>query len=526
MLRQGRAETRSRPKLPKQNIEIQVKAPVRGWLSDSSIAGENPDAAEVLENMFPTTRGVRARRGSTKHATIGSTDAPTLMPYLGPAAKALFGVCAGNIYNITAPASPTAIPAVATGGLTNNELSYLNFTTAGGDFLLTFNGVDLHRIYNGTTWAINTPAITGVSSANIIQACVHADRIWMVQKDSRKVWYLPILSIGGAATEFTIPFPKGGKILFITTWSADSGSGSANRFVAVTDEGDVRVYEGDFPGGTFRLFGAYSIPKPLGRFAFEQIAGDVLIATVGGVVPMSEVISKDPAALKTTAVSKGIEPDWLKRTVIYPNKNWKVAKWDVANLAFVSVPVDIAGNVPECLAVNLITGSWCRVTGWDCRSMVVYDDKLFFSTSNGIVAIADTGGSDMGAAYTCRLAMWPSRFETLDDKQFMQVLPTFEASTPFSYKISVSVNNKIDWPVPPAPPINALASAVWDVGKWDEMIWDATGVKVVSNSQWRSVKGQGRVGALLMQMQFQNTTPPDVEYTDSILAFSKASFVS
>ena len=561
MLLEARVASRQGPSTIKKHMESVQPAPVGGWVSNASIAKENPLAAEVMENFFPTERGVRARGGSLLFASVGLAPIESLMVYKSGLTEKLFASMAGGIYDVSNPASPTATITPAVTGLTSNEYSYINYATGGGEFLFAVNGTDLHRVYNGTAWAANVPAITGVSTANISQVWVHAERIWLVEKGKKVAWYLPVDTLGGAALDFSLQgvFREGGALLFGATWSQDSGDGSDDRCVFVSDQGEVAVYGGDYPGGTtWNKFGRYDIAKPLGKNAFHKVGGDLLIMTVSGIVALSEVISKDPAALNVTAITKYIEPDWKRYALAHSDKPWTFVKWDEKNIGFVSVPSDtttvtgpsslwnttftwgssvwgLSGatittpvGTPQILAVNLQTGRWSKITGWDARSMAVFKGEFVFGTNSGSVHYGDTSGSDNGISYECRMAYWPSRFDYAGEKQFLQVASVFEHSTPFLARVSITTNNRLTWSVAPPAPAEADGGALWDVSVWDGqgVVWDAEGEKRVTYKKWASLTGRGRVGALMVQMLFNNQTTPDVEYTDSLVTYETVGIVT
>jgi hypothetical protein len=83
----------------------------------------------------------------------------------------------------------------------------------------------LGRNFDGTTWT--TPSITGVTSATLINVASYKTRLWFVQKDTTKAWYLGTSSISGAATSLEMgdKFREGGKLLHIGSLSRDSGAG-------------------------------------------------------------------------------------------------------------------------------------------------------------------------------------------------------------------------------------------------------------------------------------------------------------
>ena len=63
------------------------------------------------------------------------------------------------------------------------------------------------------------------------------------------LWYLPLNSISGAASEFPIGnfLQKGGKIVAIIPWTIDSGHGSDDLFCILSSEGEIAVYSGTDP---------------------------------------------------------------------------------------------------------------------------------------------------------------------------------------------------------------------------------------------------------------------------------------
>ena len=555
MLREARVQSRPPVQTAKRHKEVVLPTPVGGWSSSASIAKENENQAEVMENFIPTSKGIRAKGGSQRQATTGLFAVKDLLVYHGTTSEECFAASDGNVYNNTAPVSPTTVITPAVTGQTSDEYGQVTMAIAGNQFLLAFNGTDPHLVYDGAAWAVNTPAITGVSSADINQAWVHANRIWMVEKDSQTAWYLPVDSIGGLASDFAVPFKRGGKLLAGATWSSDSGAGSDDRCVFWSDKGEVAVYGGDYPGGPvgFTLFGVYEMAEPMGRFAYDKVGGDLLFVTRNGIVPLTEVTQKDPAALTTTAITRNIEPDWKLLTEQFPDRNWRFIKWEQRNLGIIAVPsnsAQVSGSslwgstfiwgitpwgsgwtieapvgTPLCFVVNLQTGAWAKITGWDCRSMAVFNGEFMFGTSSGAVMFGDKGGNDAGRPYECRLAYWPSRFGYVGEKQFLQLAGVFEHSTSFNPKFSISTNNKLTWAASPSPPPDDNTSSTWDSGTWDNAVFDAKGEKRVRYEKFVSLNRRGRVGAVMLQMTFNNATTPDVHFTDALVTYEEAGVV-
>jgi hypothetical protein len=91
-------------------------------------------------------------------------------------------------------------------GLTNARWQYVNSSTSAGSFLMAVNGSDKLRGWDGSAWWTDgdgTHDITGVDTA----ACIHIQsfkrRVWLIQKNSGKVWYLPTDAIAGLLSPWT-----------------------------------------------------------------------------------------------------------------------------------------------------------------------------------------------------------------------------------------------------------------------------------------------------------------------------------
>ena len=62
---------------------------MRGWITSESLAADTPGSASVLDNFFPTTRGIRPRGGRFRHATIAGGVASLMAWRSGTRAKDL-----------------------------------------------------------------------------------------------------------------------------------------------------------------------------------------------------------------------------------------------------------------------------------------------------------------------------------------------------------------------------------------------------------------------------------------------------
>lgn len=181
---------------------MSMPAPVGGWNAKDPIAQMGPKDAVILDNFFPLTTEVSLRDGSVDHATGIPATVETLMDYSAPTgASTIFAAAGDSFYDVTAPG---VVGAAVQTGLSNAQWRSVNFSTPGGSFLYAVNGADDARLWDGTVWqsmnAVSVPAFTGVATNTLTHINVYARRLWFVQENTMKAWYLPVDSIGGAAT--------------------------------------------------------------------------------------------------------------------------------------------------------------------------------------------------------------------------------------------------------------------------------------------------------------------------------------
>lgn len=505
--------TPAQPRASRRSGFYSVAAPTRGWIANENLYLSQPLGARVLENFRPTSTGIQPRGGSKRWATIG-TVTESLMTYVNGPNNRLFAADETSIYDLTTIGSATTPPAPVVTGRTSGYYSKVQFTNSGGAFLIAVNGTDDALRFNGTSWsalnASSTPALTG--AANLSAVWKYRNRLFFTN-GTMSAWFLAINSIGGALSEIPLSgvFQKGGNLLFGATWSLDAGDGIDDKCVFVTTEGEFAVFEGSDPStaSDWDLVGRYDIAKPMGKNGFMQVGGDLLIETEDGIVPISMAINKDPAALSLSAVTRAIDPEWRKEVFSRRTLPWEIQKWPGKTLAVASLP--ITGNQDAyCFVVNLQTGAWAKYTGWDVRCLAVYQDQLYFGTSDGRVMQAEVGGNDDGMPYVCSYAGLPDHFNAPGQfKTIQSARATFVSGNAVKAKLSVGMDYNVNFPAAPAS-IDDFTTDVWDVGLWDVALWDAATVSRVS-SRWVSIGRSGTSIVPQLQMTFGITPPPMTE---------------
>lgn len=503
-------------------------APIRGLVLDENIAMPGPAGAQVLDNFVCTTTGIRARGGSQRYATLPG-PVMALLVYRAPAGK-MFAATATAIYDVSSAPNPMNATAVVT-GQTGGDYSSAMFGTAGGTFLYVVNGADKAQLYNGLNWtaidAASTPAITGADTATFSHVWSYANRLFFVQEGTMVAHYLPIDAIGGAAAALSLSgiFKMGGSLLCGATWSMDAGDGLDDKCVFISTEGEVAVYEGTNPGdaANWRLAGVYQISRPLGRNAVMRAGGDLLIATQSGLVPLSQAISKDPAALSMAAVSARIEPLWTSCAAVYDNP-WTIAKWPEKSIMLVAMSGTGRDDVTLCC--NLQTGGWSRWTNIGARVIEYFGGYVYAGGNDGTVKRLETGGSDMGRIYT---AVYIGAHEGMGAANVQKTALQARALFRTSHGINPQIRAHTDYILEPAPPPSTSvysAVGVWDDSKWDETVWDGASAAVALTSFWRSLGRTGYSIAPELQLSFAGIAPPNVELVSMDVTFTAGALVA
>lgn len=503
-------------------------APIRGWVLNENLATAQIGGARVLDNWICTTTGIRVRGGRIKHATLPAA-VKSLWRYNSTTDK-FFAATASAIYDATAPADPNVALTATVSGQTSGDYSVAQFGTAGGDFLYAVNGADKPRLFDGSTWtaidAASTPAITGVTTTSLSQVWSFANRLFFVQKNTSIAWYLPVDSIGGAAASFSLAgvFRKGGSLLFGAVWSLDTGSGLDDKCIFVSTEGEVAVYAGTNPGSAadWSLQGLYQMPRPLGKNAYTQAGGDVLIATEVGLIPVSAAVQNDLAALESKAVSAPIAPYWQSQADQIAS-GWELLKVPSSGVMFVSQPA--TGGKGSALAINLLTGAWSRITGWDVQCLTEWNGFGYFGATDGCIYLMDQGGSDAGALYTALMLGQPDQMGAFgQQKTVLQMRAMFQTGSPINPYLSAQPDFR---ETPSAPPSSVpdYAVDVWDVGLWDVAKWDASQA-ILNAGNWTSAGVTGSVIAPELQLSFGVTPTPSVELVSIDAMFQTGAIVA
>ena len=326
--------------------------------------------------------------------------------------------------------------------------------------------------------------LTGIPS-RFVQAVVWKSRLWFVEKDSSRAWYMPVNSLYGtaAAFDFGVRMRSGGALAGLYNWSYDAGNGLDALLVGISSSGDVVIYQGTDPTSvsTFGLKGTWSVGAvPYGRRLATDFGGDMLVMSLLGLVPLSKlvvgqpVVGGDRSVYLTDKVSNYFALAAQSNRLL---QGWQVVLHPAEGALMLLLPT---GNGAACqpLVMPFSTRGW-----WPYRDLPIYSAQswggdLYFGTPDGRVCW-HTGYVD-GVLLSTPDAYEPVKFSCLTgfsnlgnarNKRIQLIRPTI-----------LSVSNAVVQATPryrfqttePAPPTAAAISAsgnVWDTATWDSSVW-------------------------------------------------------
>lgn len=461
-----------------------ISAPTGGWNARDSIANMAANDAVKLINWFPTTTDCELRGGQTDHATGITGTVKTLAVYNQTTGlNKLYAVDDNDVWDASSSGAATAQSAT----VTNGKFQHINFGDGTNNWLIMVNGDDKPLYYDGSTWTSvdsgTTPALTGLTSTNIIHVNEYKGRIFFIEKNSLSFWYLAAGAAGGALTEFDLSSfcKEGGYLMWMATWSFDSGDGPDDAAVFMTSEGEVIVYRGTNPASAsdWVLTGVYKIGKPLGRRSFLKYEGDLIAITQNGIYPLSAALQSED---KRLALSDKIENAFNLAASSYgSNFGWDATYLPLKSAILFNIPLAEGGD-HEQYVMNTITKAWCKFDSWNGECFAQFNNELYFGGST-VVQKAWNGTSDDGSEI---IAIGKTAFnyfgQTSQQKRFTLFRPLLQTNGNISFLTGMDVDFS-DNDITGLSEYSVISGATWDASNWDEGYWSSS-LEIVRN--WTS----------------------------------------
>ena len=419
------------------------------------------------------------------------------------------------ISSITRVGTLATLTTAASHGLsTGNQvtISGANPTAYNGTYIITVTGLATFTYVMATTPASSATTvgsyavqlyITGVNSANLIHVNLFKNRLFYTQKDSLKVWYLPVNAIGGAAEQLDFGgiARNGGYIQAMATWTLDAGQGADDYAVFITNMGEVIVYNGTDPANaeTWALKGVWQLGYVYNRRCFFKWSGDVLLLTQDGLVPLASALQSsrlDPRVNLTDKIFYAISQ---AASLYSGNFGWQVMYFASPNMLLINVPTN---SGTQQFVMHTITKAWGQFTGINANCFEMNGDQLYFG-GLGLVGKYFDGYSDNGTNINASVQQAYSYFDAPGQlKRFTLVRPILQTDNG-APSVLCGINVDFDYQ-------NQLGTVTFNpsatsLGVWDGAIWDVSswGGNLSLNKIWQSVSGLGFSGGMNMSMASQ-----------------------
>lgn len=488
-----------------------IPACVGGLNDRDGIAEMPPSDAVILENWWPYPSYLGIRKGSSSHVTGLPSTVETLVEYLPTTGgSTLFAAAGTSIYNVT---TAGAVGAAVQTGLSNARWENAQITTPGGSFLYLVNGVDKPRLWNGTAWTsidgASTPAITGVTTTLLAHVQLFKNRLFFVEKNAMRVWYLPVNSVGGSAAslDFGSIFRLGGFVQAVYTWTIDAGSGADDHFVVLSSNGEVAVYSGTDPSSAsaWNLVGVFTLGRPIGRRCGIKFGGDLAINCMEGVFPLGKGLLSSSVDRRVALTDKIQNSVSLAANSYANNYGWQLCQYPDNNMLILNVPAGNGQNY-QC-AQNTITGAWTKLTGWNATVWLNAATGLYYGDGNSIQK-AWTGNLDGTTPIQADVLPAFSYFgNKARNKYFTMVRPYLQSTGNPSvlYGLNTDFNA--------SDPQGALSytpstGMVWGSMVWGSMVW---GGGLTPITAWQTVGAVCNSAAVRLKIQNNGS---DVRFTN------------
>jgi hypothetical protein len=472
-----------------------LPAPMGSINTISSGSAMPPEDCIFRFNLIPAEYGLRVRLGSREWVTGLGGEVLSLLPFTGstPGNSRLFAATQTGIWDVTSStAAPTQVVTFGTQDATSGHAISCVMATAAGHFLLVTDESNGYYVYteSGATWAkiaqgSGGTEINGVDPANFAFVAVWKNRVWFVEKNTGKAWYLGVNAIYGTAAShnFGARFKAGGDLRGLWSWTYDGGAGIDDALVAISGGGDVLIYQGTDPSSvnTFGLKGVWFVGGvPLGRRIASDSGGELVVMSTTGLLPLSQLTTGASAVDGRIYATLKIANAWNKLMLSTANlRGWSMAIHPLDATLIVTVPVG-AGLPSRQLAMSLSTKGWSEYRDLGMGiSQTPYGGTFYFGTTDGKVKIMDgyVDGvtlADPNAYADIQFSVLGA-FSTLgtpNQKQIGLIEASFqsEGSSP---PCSIEARYDFDFSEIGTAPEAASqpGTALWDTAIWDTSVW-------------------------------------------------------
>lgn len=416
----------------------------------------------------------------------------------------------GGTGNLTA----TVTTATAHNLLSDNQVTVIGADPAeyNGTFKITVTGANSFTYVmasepatDATTVGSYIPTgITGANSSTFVNVNLYKNRLWFVQEDTLKVFYLPVDSIAGAASpiDFGGIARNGGFLQAMGTWTIDAGEGVDDYAAFVTSNGECIVYTGTDPSdpNAWALKGVWQLGQTFTRRCFLKWSGDLLLLTADGLTPMASALQSsrlDPRVNLTDKIYFAVS----QAADLYgTNFGWQISYYAKQNMLIINVPTN---DGPEQFVMHSITKAWANFTDIGAKCFEIHDDDMYFGGNGYVGKFWDTN-ADNDTNITATVQQAYSYFDSRgQQKRFTMIRPILQVDNG-SPTIVCGINVDFDTTnaagsVTFSPA--TLGAGIWDTSLWDDAVWSGG---LVVNKVWQGVSGIGYSAGMFMNIASQD----------------------
>lgn len=343
------------------------------------------------------------------------------------------------------------------------------------------------------------PSVQGFDTRLAKDVQVYGRRIWFVEKNSFRVWYLGLESIAGTASSIDLApyFVLGGSLQGMVAWTVASAFGTTQYAVFVSSEGECLVYQGDNPdnSATWGLAGTFRIGRPIGQRFYERVGTDTVLITADGLMPLSKAAINNRLEQGDAVSFKIINLINTDIQTFGGQFGWQLKLYPLGNKIVCNAPRPQSGDTVQYV-MNTITNAWCRYINISAYCWELLEDSLYFGGDDGVYQ-AEAGSDDNGKAIVSDVQPAYSYFGAEGaQKLFTTVRPVVTANGNFQPAIGMSTDFTVSDPTSTPTLSLGLVGATWDVSLWNVGDW---GGQVQTSAKWQWATGLGFAGTVRMK---------------------------
>lgn len=398
--------------------ELLREPPIGGWNTRDALDNMPASDAVELENWFPDLGFMKSRGGSFKWCDLDpggdtSNGVETLLSYYSGSSEKLIACCDNQFYEVNQQDGPVALTAYETDKATPRTITRSRWqgTNFNGLLILTcgINGEE-PLIYDASSDPkLYTPDISGsdggvsFSPGTCVGCHTFKNRVYYWSVSSQDFWYTALGAPAGTLSRFPLSrvTTLGGSLLSMNTWTHDGGAGPDDFAVFGLSSGQCVVYQGTSPSsvGNWSIVGVYDTGIPVGVRCMTKYGGDLIVMTSLDWVKMTEVIKGFEARQTRTKISGAAQSAVVAHK---GNFGWQALTHPAGKKVIFNIPT--SDTTSEQHVMNIVTGAWCKFTGWNANCFASYQDGLYYGGKDGVVYRCDYGESDYKVDPSTRVA--------------------------------------------------------------------------------------------------------------------------